>query len=169
MTIQASPGIGTSALKRDRFAAALRRFANPYRLASYVLVLYAIGHSAGALISTPRFGTAADAVATSMQSVHFDAQGFDDSWYGFYLGFGWFVSLFFISSAVFSWHVGGLPIRDRAGLALITRSLCLSYAVSAAIAWKYLFTAPILFSGVVTLLLAAGCVQDAIGRHEAAR
>ena len=73
-----------------------RRFGNPYRLASYVLGLYAMGHTAGALISTPKFGTAADAVATSMKSVHFEAQGFETSWYGFYLGFGWFVSLFFI-------------------------------------------------------------------------
>jgi len=169
MTLQPALSIGASPLKRGRFAAILRRFGNPYRLASYVLVLYAIGHSAGALISTPRFGAAADAVATSMKSVHFDAQGSDDSWYGFYLGFGWFVSIFFVLSAVLSWYIGGLPVRVRAGLAAITWPLCLGYAGSVAIAWKYLFAAPIIFSSVVTLLLAAGCVQDAIGRHAADR
>jgi hypothetical protein len=151
-----------SPLKRDRFAAILRRLGNPYRLASCVLVLYAIGHTAGAVISTPRLGAAADAVATTMKSVHFDAQGFEVSWYGFYLGFGWFVSLFFILSAVISWHIGGLPMRDRAGLAAITWSLCLSYVGSVAIAWKCLFAAPIAFSSIVALLLATGCVRDAI-------
>ena len=168
MTLQSALSTGASPLKRGGFATTIRRFGNPYRLASYVLVLYAIGHTAGALMSTPRFGAGADAVATAMQSVHFDAQGFDDSWYGFYLGFGWFVSLFFIFSAVVSWYIGGLPTRDRAGLAVITCSLCLSYGGSAAIAWKYLFTAPIVFSSVVTLLLATGCVQDAMGRRHTA-
>ena len=162
MTLQRALSIGASPLNRDRFAAILRRFGNPHRLASYVLVLYAIGHTAGALISTPKFGAAADAVATAMKSVHFDAQGFDDSWYGFYLGFGWFISLFLILSAVLTWYIGGLPTRERAGLAPITWSLCLSYGASAAIAWKYLFAAPILFSSIVTLLLATGCVRDAI-------
>src|ERR1700722_403467 len=169
MTLQPALSIAASPLKRDRFATILRRFGNPYRLASYVLVLYALGHTAGAVISTPRFGTAADAVAAAMKSVHFDAQGFDDSWYGFYLGFGWFVTLFFVLSAVLSWDIGGLPMRDRAGLAAITWSLCLSYVGSTAIAWKYFFTVPIVFSSLATLLLATGCVQDAIGRHTANR
>lgn len=143
----------------------LRRFGNPYRLASYVLVLYAMGHTAGALISTPKFGTAADAVATSMKSVHFEAQGFETSWYGFYLGFGWFVSLFFILSATIGWYIGGLPAGNRARLAAITWTLCLCYAGSAAIAWQYLFAAPLVFSSTATLLLAIGCVQDVLRRH----
>jgi hypothetical protein len=144
---------------------ALRRFGNPYRLASYVLVLYAMGHTAGALISNPKFGAAADSVATSMKSVRFDAQGFETCWYGFYLGFGWFVSLFLILSATISWYVGGLPISNRARLAAITWTLCLCYAGSVAIAWKYLFAAPIVFSSTATLLLAIGCVQDVLRRH----
>jgi hypothetical protein len=64
-----------------------------------------------------------------MKSVHFDAQGFDDSWYGFYLGFGWFVSLFFVLSAVLSWYIGGLPMRDRAGLAAILATGCVQDAI----------------------------------------
>jgi hypothetical protein len=54
-------------------------------------------------------------------------------------------------------------MRDRAGLAAITWSLCLSYLASIAIAWKCLFAAPIAFSSIVALLLATGCVRDAIG------
>ena len=142
-----------------------QRFGNPYRLASYVLALFAIGHTAGALISTPRLGAAADDVATTMKSVHFDAQGFLATWYGFYLGFGWFVSVFFIFSAVLSWYIGGLPACQRADLAAITWSLCLSYIASIAIAFNYLFPAPILFSSTVSVLLAIGCVQDFRARH----
>jgi len=163
MILQPALSIGASPLRRDRFAAIVRRLGNPYRLASYILVLYAIGHTAGAVIWTPRFGAAAGAVATAMKSVHFDAQGFEVSWYGFYLGFGWFVSIFFILSAVISWHIGGLPMRDRGGLAAITWSLCLSYVAGAAIAWKCFFAAPIAFSSIVALLLATGGVRDAIG------
>jgi hypothetical protein len=160
-----STQFGASLSRGDLLMSVLRRFGNPYRLASYVLVLYAMGHTAGALISTPKFGTAADAVATSMKSVHFEAQGFETSWYGFYLGFGWFVSLFFILSATISWYIGGLTVGNRARLAAITWPLCLCYAGSVAIAWKYLFAAPLVFSSTATLLLAMGCVQDVLRRH----
>jgi hypothetical protein len=162
MALESATSLGTAPAMRKRFVAVLRRFANPYRLASYVLVLYALGHTVGAVISTPRLGAAADAVAASMKSVHFDAQGFNDTWYGFYQGFGWLVSVFFLVSAVTCWHIGGRPVRDRMGLAGITWPLFLSYAVSVVIACEYFFGAPIVFSGTVAILLGIACVYDIV-------
>jgi len=169
MALQSATTFGTAPAIRERFVAVLRRFANPYRLASYVLVLYALGHTAGAVISTPRLGAAADAVAASMKSVHFDAQGSNDTWYGFYQGFGWLVSVFFLVSAVICWHIGGRPVRDRMGLAGITWPLFLSYAVSVVIACEYFFAASIVFAAAAAVLLGIACVHDIVACRAVAR
>ncbi len=99
-------------------------------------------------------------VVSMMKSVHVVAQGADATWYGFYRGFGWFVSVFFIFSAVMTWYLGGRTARDRLALALVTWSLFLSHAAGSIIAWVYFFFAPILFSTVITVLLGIGCVRD---------
>ena len=101
-----------------------------------------------------------DSVVSMMKSVHVVAQGARATWYGFYRGFGWFVSVFFIFSAVMTWYLGGRTARDRLALALVTWSLFLSHAAGSIIAWVYFFFAPILFSTVITVLLGIGCVRD---------
>jgi hypothetical protein len=153
----------------NRPATIVQRYANPYRLASYVLMLYALGHTVGAVVQTPQFGAAAGAVAAAMKSVHFDAQGFDDSWYGFYEGFGWLVSLFFVTSSAITWHIGGKSVENRRELAGITWPLCLSYTISTGIAFKYFFMAPIVFSCLVAFLLGLGCARDSLSRTTRSR
>jgi hypothetical protein len=112
-------------------------------------------------LATPEFGAASDSVVSMMKSVHVVAQGADATWYSFYRGFGWFVSVFFIFSAVMTWYLGGRTARDRLALALVTWSLFLSHAAGSIIAWVYFFFfAPILFSTVITVLLGIGCVRD---------
>ena len=99
------------------------RYFNVYRLAAYFLVLYAFGHTLGAVIETPKFGPESDAVISMMKSVHVITQRADCTWYGFYRGFGWFVSVFFVFSIAVLWHLGARTVRDRVGLAPIAWSL----------------------------------------------
>jgi hypothetical protein len=72
------------------------RYFNVYRLAAYFLVFYTLGHTLGAVVATPRFGSESDSVVSAMKSVHVMSQGFNCTWYGFYRGMGSIVSLFFI-------------------------------------------------------------------------
>lgn len=139
---------------------------NVYRLAAYFLVLYAFGHTLGAVIETPKFGPESDAVISMMKSVHVLAQGAVRTWYGFYLGFGWFVSVFFVFSIVVLWHLGARTVRDRVGLAPIAWSLFLSHAAGSIIAWVYFFPAPIILSTVITMLVGVGCIQDRNAGHK---
>jgi len=81
------------------------RFFNSFRLASILLVLYTIGHTAGAVIATPKLGVGSDTVVALMKSVHVRAQGADCTWYGFYRGFGALVSVFFAFSAIVAWQL----------------------------------------------------------------
>lgn len=135
------------------------RYLNPFRLAAYVLVFFALGHTFGALINLPSFGAAGDAVLAAMRSTHFHCQTSDCTWFGFYVGFGFMVSVFFVASAVIAWYLGGLdPTRQRA-LAPIAWILFLSHAVNAVLAFMYFFMAPQVFAGVVTLLLGYQCLR----------
>jgi hypothetical protein len=136
------------------------RYFNAYRLAAYALVLYTFGHTSGAVIATPEFGPGSDAVVAVMKSVHVIAQGADCTWYGFYRGFGIFVSIFMAFSVVIAWHLGGKSARERAALAPLTWGLFASYAVTIVTSWAYFFPAPLVFSTLVTVLLGVGCVGD---------
>ena len=138
----------------------MRKFFNAYRIASCLLVFYTIGHTLGAVIDTPKFGAEADSVADLMKSVHVQTQGFDCTWYGFYRGFGIFVSLFFALSAVMTWIVGGMSTVKRRTVLPLMWALFASYATSVIVTLSYFFLVPALFSSAITLALGVGCFRD---------
>lgn len=135
-----------------------RRSLNPFRLASYALVLYAFGHTVGAVINVPRFGAASDEVVAAMQRVHVQVQGADATWYGFYRGFGYFVGFYLLFSAVLAWLLGGMTDRTRRALLPIAWSLLGVQLACAPLAFIYFFPAPMLFQSIVIVLLTIGCV-----------
>jgi hypothetical protein len=131
----------------------MRKYLNPFRLTTLLLLLYCLGHTFGALVSTPHFGSKSDVVMAAMKSVHFKAGGSDCTWFGFYLGFGYNVSIFFLFSGILTWFLGGMSPSDQRRWAPITWSLFASYAATVVLAVSYFFAAPIIFSSLVTLLL----------------
>lgn len=142
----------------------LQRYFNFYRLASYTLGLFAFGHTFGALANTPRFGAASDQVVGMMRSVAVLAQGTRTTWYNFYLAFGYLDTVFFLFSMVVAWFLGGKSPEERRELSPIAWALFASQVGGLAIAERLLFPAPIVFSGVLVLLLGAGCVRDNFAR-----
>ena len=136
------------------------RYFNVYRLAAYFSVFYTLGHTLGAVVATPNFGSESDSVVSAMKSVHVVSQGFDCTWYGFYRGMGGIVSLFFIFSTVMTWHLGGMTAGDRRAFASVTWALFLTWAASISIVWAYFFSLPIFFSTVITVLVGIGCIRD---------
>ncbi len=137
------------------------RYFNVYRLATYLLLFFAAGHTFGAVVQTPRFGLASDAVVAAMQSVVVHVQGASATWYGFYRGFGWQVSVFFLFSAILCWHLGGRSAAERRALAPVTWALFLSQVAGAVITWVYFFPVPIVCATLVAVLLGIGCLEDA--------
>lgn len=131
----------------------MSKYLNPYRLTTLLLLLYCAGHTLGALVSTPSFGVESDAVMAAMKSVHFKATGSDCSWFGFYMGFGYDVSIFFLFSAVLTWFLGGMSLPDQRRWAPITWALFVSYAATAVLAVQYFFAVAIVFSSLITVLL----------------
>jgi hypothetical protein len=69
-----------------------------YRISSALLVLFALGHTIGFRRVDPRWN--ADGVVDGMRSVRFHVQGFDRSYWDFFSGFGFFVSVFLVFAAI---------------------------------------------------------------------
>jgi hypothetical protein len=125
-----------------------------YRIASVLLVLFAAGHTFGFQKTLPEWGV--DSLVTSMRTIHFDAQGFNRTYYDFYAGFGFFVSVFLLFAAAGAWQLGGLSNETLVKIPGITWPLAICFAVVAALSWRYFFMIPIVFSALITLLLFLG-------------
>jgi hypothetical protein len=127
-----------------------------YRIAAVLLVLFAIGHTLGFRQNNPEWG--ASSVISSMQGTHFDAQGFNRTYWDFFSAFGLFCSVFLLFAAVIAWQLGGLTAGTFGAFTRrIAWALAVSFVAFTALSWRYAFTTPIVFSTVITvcLILAA--------------
>jgi hypothetical protein len=125
-----------------------------YRIAAVLLVLFAVAHTLG-FSQPPDPAWGADALVRSMRTLHFNAMGSSRSYWDFFLGAGFSVAVFFAFSAILAWQLGSLPPQTLAGMRVITWAFALCFAAITVVAWTYLFAAPIGFSAVVTICLAA--------------
>jgi hypothetical protein len=116
---------------------------------------FAIGHTLGFRQTPPEWGV--DQLVNSMRTIHFDAQGFNRTYYDFYVGFGLFVSILLLFAAVAAWQLGGMSREALARIPGITWSLAICFVVVTALSWRYFFLVPVVFSGLISccLLLAA--------------
>jgi len=122
-----------------------------YRIASIVLVLFAAGHSFGFSKVDPSWH--AEAAVESMRNVHFQLDSFTRSYWDFYLGFGYFVSILQLFAAVVAWQLGGLKKEMLAQLPFVTWGLAISFVAVVALNFQYFFLVPIVFSAILAILL----------------
>ena len=99
------------------------KYFNAFRLTTYILILFALGHTRGALVGTPKFGPGANTVLDAMRTVHFQCQTSDCTCYGFYLVFGWMVTIFFLLPAAGTRFLGGVSEAEQRQLTRITWAL----------------------------------------------
>ena len=122
-----------------------------YRIAAILLLLFAVGHTLGFRQTQPQWGV--DALVAGMRSIHFDAQGFNRTYWDFYTGFGLFVSVFMLFAAVLCWQMGGLSAATLAELRGPAWALVLCFVAITILSWRYFFIVPVVFSAVITLVL----------------
>ena len=124
-----------------------------YRIASVLLLLFAIGHTLGFRQNNPEWGVGS--VIDLMRSIHFDAQGFNRTYWDFFSAFGFFFTVFLLFAAVLAWQFGGLPAEALARMRRTAWALAISFAAVTALTWRYAFTTPLVFSTIITLCLIA--------------
>jgi hypothetical protein len=124
-----------------------------YRIASVLLVLFAVGHTLGFRQNNPDWG--ADAVLALMRSVHFNALGFNRTYWDFFSAFGFFFSVFLVFAAVLAWQLSRLPAEILARIGNIAWALAICFLAVTALSCKFAFTIPIVFSTLITGCLIA--------------
>ena len=124
-----------------------------YRVASVLLVLFAIGHTFGFRQSDSGWGVSA--LLALMQSIHFDLQGFSRTYWDLYSGLGFFVTVFLLFSAMLAWQLGGSRGETLSRVRGIAWALALSFCALTLLSWRYLFTAPIVFTFLIAVCLTA--------------
>ena len=127
-----------------------------YRISSVLILLFAIGHTLGFRKVDPAWGV--DQALAVLKQTTFPVQGFDRTYYGFYVGFGYFVTVFMLFTAVVTWELARLPLATLKQLPWLTWGLALAYAGSLLISGRYFFMAPLIFSILIFLCLAAAAI-----------
>lgn len=137
------------------------KYLAPYRLATYLLLFFAVAHTAGGMFGPHDENSEAEAVFHAMKAVTFSTMGATCSWYGYWLGFGLMVTVYLLFSAVVTWQLADLTRAQRRPLALVTWALCATFVASAVLSWAYFFAPPAITSLLVALLVGVECVRDA--------
>ena len=86
-----------------------------YNIAAVLLVLFAAAHTFAFTQPDPQWGI--DALLKSMRSTHFNVQGFDRSYWDFFLAAGFSVGAFYLFAAILAWQLGRLPAGTLAATA----------------------------------------------------
>ena len=124
-----------------------------YRIAAVLLLLFAVGHTLGFRQSEPIWGV--DALVSSMRSIHFNVQGFNRTFWDFFLAAGFSVGVFYLFAAILAWQLGGLPVATLALMRGTAWAFALSFAAITVVSWRYLFFIPIAFSIAIAVCLTA--------------
>ena len=122
-----------------------------YRIASVLLILFALGHTLGFRRVDPRWGV--DSIIAALRSTHFDVQGLNRNYWDFYTGFGLFVTVLLVFIAVLSWQLGSLTKESLLAMPVVRWGLAMCFVVVTFLSWKYFFALPIIFSGIITICL----------------
>ena len=93
----------------------MARWFAPYRLVTYLLIIFCAAHTIGGLFTPHSFGLAADGVLLAMKAVHFNQHGADCTYYGFHLGFGLMLSVLLLACAALAWVLAGQPAARLCG------------------------------------------------------
>ena len=130
-----------------------------FRSASVLLFIFCVMHTGGGMLAQKSLGPASDAVFDAMKRVHFDFNGADCTWYGFWFGFGLTASIFLLLSAVVAWELERVPSELWPKLQIIAWAFVVSHVANTVLAWKYFFTGPGVFGTIISLLLAVGTLR----------
>jgi hypothetical protein len=121
------------------------------RIASVISLLFAAGHTVGGLQEWSPMGN--NAVLQSMKMVRFDTMGASRSYFDFFVGFGWSISVALAMQGILLWQLATLARTQAAAVRPMIVVFAVASAVSGVIAWRYILPVPALFSLVLVASL----------------
>lgn len=123
------------------------------RIASVISLIFTLGHTAGGLQQWSPAGD--NEVLRAMTAFHFDAMGASRSYFDFFMGFGWSLSIAMLMQTVLMWQMASLARTNPAGVRPMIAVIALATIASTVIAWRFIFPIPALFSIVLAIVLVA--------------
>jgi hypothetical protein len=121
-----------------------------YRIATIVLILFAVGHTVGFLKFTPP-NPESVAVRDAMDTVHFHVGSVKASYGGFYRGFGLFCTLYLLFTAYVAWYLGGLAKSNPQAIGGLGWVFFALQIVGLALSWIYFLPPPVVLSAVASI------------------
>jgi hypothetical protein len=122
-----------------------------YRITSVLLVLFAVGHTFGFRRVDPGWGV--DPFISALKSTHFSVQGMDRTYWDFYTGFGIFVTVFLLFTAILTWQLGSQPKGVLSTMRILNWSLAACFITVTILSWTYFFVVPVVLSALIALCL----------------
>lgn len=129
-----------------------------FRITFVVLLLFAAGHTFGFLTFRPAT-VEGQAVWAAMNSVHFAAKHGTYSYGGFYVGFGLFISAFYLFEAWLIWFLARMAERGLAETRTIAWGLCALQVVGAGLSLRYFAAVQVGLSLVAAVCLGMGAIS----------
>lgn len=126
-----------------------------YRIASFLFIFFAAGHTFGFLKFTPPTPEGL-AVRDSMNRVRFQVQGKTFSYGGFYTGFGLYITVYLLFSAFLSWHLGSLAGSDPQAIGALGWAFVAVQVASFVLSWMYFAPLTAVLSALVAICLGWG-------------
>ena len=128
------------------------------RTAAVIALLLAIGHTAG-YPWMPANDPASLAIVAGMRGGHFDVMGLTRSYFDFYVGFGWLLSVYLFGHGILYWLLAAVEkpalLKLHAGVGVFF----IEAVGSVWLSWKYLFWVPLFMNAVIALLLGIAWVR----------
>jgi len=125
---------------------------------SVFILLFGLAHTAGYPWIGPVTQSQRDILSNAFKSSVTMMQGFARSYQDTHIGFGFFISLSFVTQAVVVWRMSRHVHESPELVRLLCVTFAMQYLLGALIGAKYLFWGPIGFS----LVVAAGFTASAL-------
>jgi hypothetical protein len=121
------------------------------RIASMISLIFTLGHTIG---GTNRWSPMGDnPVLEAMTTVRFEIMGVSRSYFDFFMGFGWLLSVFMLMESILLWQLASLARTEPARVRPLVGVIALATVATAILAWRFIFPVPVLFSAVLAIVL----------------
>jgi hypothetical protein len=127
------------------------------RIAAVISLLFTAGHTMGGLKRWSPMGD--NPVLKSMADVRFDVMGANRSYFDFFMGFGWSLSVFMLMQTIVLWQLASLATTEAPRLRPIIAVVALASVASGVIAWRFIFPIPAVFSTVLAIVLGLAYIS----------
>jgi hypothetical protein len=128
------------------------------RTASILTLIHALLHHFGGLTRPPSHGQDEVAVQTAMKSFQMDVMGSLRSYWDFYFGFGFFVTVSLLLLTVLVWQLAALAKSDPAKAGPFMATLFVGFVIFGGVSWTFFFIAPLVTEAIIALLIGLAYV-----------